>query len=66
VRIFNRKADLLLSLIEKVKFQTYWWLKVYYVLFDYDYLTWRLHPLLYLTAVSYLFSPFCCLGSFVV
>jgi hypothetical protein len=36
-RIFNNKFDQLAALAEKVKLQTYWWLKSHYVLFDFDY-----------------------------
>lgn len=46
-RIFTHKAALLQSLTEKVKVQTCWWLKSYYRLFEFDYLTWRLDPLLW-------------------
>ena len=44
-RIFNHKVDLPHSLTEKVKLLPIWWLKSHYVLFDFDYLTWRSSPL---------------------
>lgn len=46
-RIFTQRASLLQSLTEKVKVQTFWWLKSYYHLFEFDYLTWRFDRLLW-------------------
>jgi len=51
-RIFNQKTNLLTSLLEKIKSHLYWGLKARYVLFDFDYLTWRLNPLMRLKGVS--------------
>jgi len=50
-RIFQNKSDQLVALAEKVKLQTYWWLKSHYVLFDFDYRYWRLNPLYCLQAI---------------
>ncbi|GAU48354.1 hypothetical protein TSUD_267790 [Trifolium subterraneum] len=44
-RIFTPGADTLETMAEKVKSQTYWWLKLCYVLFDFDYSQWRQNPL---------------------
>jgi len=54
-RIFHNKMDQLEGLEDKVKLQTYWWLKSYYVLFDFDYPFWRLNPLCCLQAIVQLF-----------
>lgn len=67
MQIFSiKKLDILLSLFESVKVQICWWLRVYYVLFDRDYLTLRMHPFSCFKVVSKLFAPFCCLGNVVV
>jgi hypothetical protein len=50
-RVFHNKADQIGTLAEKVKLQTYWWLKSCYILFDFDYSFWRLNPLCCLKAV---------------
>jgi hypothetical protein len=50
-RIFHNKSDQLVALAEKVKLQTYWWLKSHYVLFDFDYPYWRLNPLSCIQAI---------------
>ncbi|KAK2368495.1 hypothetical protein QL285_081684 [Trifolium repens] len=44
-RVFHNKADQIETLAEKAKLQTFWWLKSYYILFDFDYPFWRLNPL---------------------
>ncbi|GAU40836.1 hypothetical protein TSUD_287740 [Trifolium subterraneum] len=44
-RIFKGGQDSLEAMVEKVKFQSYWWLKSCYVLFDYNFSFWRQHPL---------------------
>lgn len=51
---FNHKADLLHSLAEN-KIQIFWWLRLYYALFDLDYLTWKLNPLSCLKAIFFFF-----------
>ncbi|GAU17363.1 hypothetical protein TSUD_232390 [Trifolium subterraneum] len=43
--IFKAGQDSLEAMVEKVKFQSYCWLKSCYVLFDYDFSFWRQHPL---------------------
>jgi len=50
-RIFQNKCDRLHALLERVKLQTYWWLKAYYILFTFDYPFWRQHPLHCLQAI---------------
>jgi hypothetical protein len=50
-KIFQRKSDQLETLTEKIKLQTYWWLKAHFVLFDFDYPFWRLNPLCCLQAI---------------
>ena len=50
-RIFQNKSVQLETLAEKVKLQTFWWLKSHYVLFDFDYPYWRLNPLCCLQAI---------------
>ncbi|GAU43299.1 hypothetical protein TSUD_389980 [Trifolium subterraneum] len=44
-RIFKSGYDSLEAMAEKVKRYSFWWLKSYYVLFDFDYSFWRLYPL---------------------
>jgi len=44
-RIFQNHSDQLEALLEKVKFQTYWWLKANYILFIFDYQFWRQNSL---------------------
>jgi hypothetical protein len=44
-RIFQNRSDQIETLAEKVKLQTFWWLKSHYTLFDFDYSFWRLNPL---------------------
>lgn len=41
----NNKIFYCKMVVEKVKIQTYWWLKAHFILFDFDYLFWRLQPL---------------------
>jgi hypothetical protein len=48
---FTTRLTKLETLAEKVKLQTFWWLKSYYILFDFDYPFWRLDPLSCLKAV---------------
>jgi hypothetical protein len=43
--IFRSNHDRLEALVEKIKLHSYWWLKSNYVLFDFDYKLWSLHPL---------------------
>jgi len=50
-RIFQNHFDHLEALLERVKFQTYWWLKANYILFTFDYQFWRQNPLRCLQAV---------------
>jgi hypothetical protein len=50
-KIFHNKADQIEMLAEKVKLQTFWWLKSYYILFEFDYSFWRLNPLCCLKVV---------------
>ena len=51
--IFQNKIEQLVSLLEKVKLQAYWWLKSYYVIFDFDYLVRRLNHLSCFQVVTY-------------
>ena len=44
-RIFQNHYDHLEALIERVKLQTYWWLKANFVTFAFDYPFWRQNPL---------------------
>jgi len=44
-RIFQNHFDHLDALLERVKLQTYWWLKANYIMFDFDYSHWRKNPL---------------------
>ena len=44
-RIFHNHFDQLGGLLEKVKLQTYWWLKANYIAFNFDYPFWRHNPL---------------------
>jgi len=46
MRHFHNKSKQLLSLLEKVKFQAFWWFKSYYVVFYFEYSIWRLNRLL--------------------
>jgi hypothetical protein len=50
-RIFQRKEDNLLALGERVKLQSFWWLKSKYTNFDFDYQVWRRSPLTCLNSV---------------
>ncbi|GAU46642.1 hypothetical protein TSUD_246690 [Trifolium subterraneum] len=43
-RIFKLVHESIDKLAERVKLQTFWWLKSSYVLFDFDYLGWRQNP----------------------
>jgi hypothetical protein len=43
--IFRSNHDRLGAMVEKIKLHSYWWLKSNYVLFDFDYKLWSLHPL---------------------
>ncbi|XP_024634465.1 uncharacterized protein [Medicago truncatula] len=45
-RIFQQQFDQLEVLLERVKLQTFWWLKANYILFDFDYPYWRKNPFL--------------------
>jgi len=42
MRHFHNKSEQLLSLLKKVKLQTFWWFKSYYALFDFEYSVLRL------------------------
>jgi hypothetical protein len=44
-RIFDNHFDQLTGLLEKVKLQTYWWLKAHFMAFDFDYPFWSQNPL---------------------
>ncbi|GAU47519.1 hypothetical protein TSUD_138910 [Trifolium subterraneum] len=50
-RIFQMGNDSGVTLLERIKLQTYWWLKSHYVLFVFDYPFWRLNPLFCLQAI---------------
>ncbi|GAU42359.1 hypothetical protein TSUD_350250 [Trifolium subterraneum] len=43
-RIFKSVHESIDKLAERVKLQTFWWLKSSYVLFDFDYLGWQQNP----------------------
>ncbi|GAU38997.1 hypothetical protein TSUD_378730 [Trifolium subterraneum] len=51
-RIFSNESDSMEALVEKVKLQTFWWMKSCYALFDVDYATWRLRPWSTFQAIS--------------
>ncbi|GAU49602.1 hypothetical protein TSUD_407670 [Trifolium subterraneum] len=51
VKIFQSVLVAVDTLLEKVKLQTYWWLKSYYKVFDFDYSFWRLNPLCCILAI---------------
>ncbi|GAU23785.1 hypothetical protein TSUD_26930 [Trifolium subterraneum] len=51
VKIFQSVLVEVETLLEKVKLQTYWWLKSYYKLFDVDYSLWGLNPLCCIQAI---------------
>ena len=44
-RIFQNHFDHLEALLERVKLQTYWWLKANFIMFAFDYPFWRQNPL---------------------
>ena len=50
-RIFHNHIDHLESLLERVKLQTYWWLKANFILFDFGYPFLRQNPFCCLQAV---------------
>jgi hypothetical protein len=50
-RIFHNKMDQLVALVQKVKLQTFWWLKAHYIMFDFGYLFGRSQPLVCLQVV---------------
>jgi len=50
-RIFDNNFVQLTGLLEKVKLQTYWWLKANYMTFDFNYPFWRQNPLCCFQAV---------------
>jgi len=50
-RIFQNQSDHLEALLERVKLQTFWWLKANYVMFHFDYPYWRNNPLLCIQSV---------------
>ena len=50
-KIFDNYFDQLTGLLEKVKLQTYWWLKANYITVDFDYPFWRQNPLCCFQAV---------------
>jgi hypothetical protein len=51
-RHFHNKMEQFSSLLKKVKLQAYWWLKLYYALFDFEYTVWRLSHLLCFQVVT--------------
>ena len=55
-RIFDNHFVQLTGLLEKVKLQTYWWLKAKYMTFDFDYPFWRQNPL----CCNFIFGFFGC------
>lgn len=40
-RVFQNQFDHVEALLERVKLQTFWWLKANYILFNFDYPIWR-------------------------
>jgi len=40
-KVFQRKEEQLQAISERVKLQSFWWLKSKYVTFDFDYQLWR-------------------------
>jgi len=50
-RIFQNHFDHLEALLERVKIQTFWWLKVNYIMFNFDYPFWRKNPIVCLKTV---------------
>jgi hypothetical protein len=44
-RIFQNRIDQLEALLERVKLQTFWWLKANFITFAFDYPYWRQNPL---------------------
>ncbi|XP_024636174.1 uncharacterized protein [Medicago truncatula] len=44
-RIFQNQVEHLEALFERVKLQTYWWLKADFITFAFDYPFWRQNPL---------------------
>jgi len=51
IAIGKGKEDNLLALGERVKLQSFWWLKLKYVNFDFDYQEWRRSPLTCLNSI---------------
>ncbi|GAU13302.1 hypothetical protein TSUD_42560 [Trifolium subterraneum] len=50
-RLFKSVLDPIEKLAEKVKLQTFWWLKSRYIYFDFDYSVWRQQPWLGFQAI---------------
>jgi len=50
-RVFKGKGDNLHAISERVKLQSFWWLKSKYATFDFDYQLWRQSPLACLTSI---------------
>jgi len=40
-KVFQKKEGQLQAISERVKFQSFWWLKSKYITFDFDYQLWR-------------------------
>jgi len=51
-RHFHNKSEQLLSLLEKIKLQAFWWFKSYYAVINFEYSVWRLNPLLCFQVVT--------------
>lgn len=43
-RMFQQKVELLQTLLERIKLQSFLWLKSSHATFDFNYLHWRLNP----------------------
>jgi len=50
-KVFQRKEEQLQAVCERVKLQSFWWLKSNYATFIFDYQLWRRSPLACLTYV---------------
>jgi len=60
-RHFHNKTEQLSSLMENIKLQAYWWLKLYYALFDFECIIWRLsHFLCFQTLTWFFLFSFAC------
>jgi len=57
-RVFQRKEDKLQAICERVKLQSFWWLKSKYVIFDFDYHLWRQSHLACSMTVFFICSSF--------